>query len=489
VVVLGLMAPWKERAEYRRMRAAVISRARHHCLRDQSQTHDYDFLLERDADTLLNKGFGNHELLDALAQWELHDAALFAEAGRSDVEDFWYGPASLARTLTEHGFATPEFQRSRLLCEARRCYDWIYLGRCTRLDANWRQFRQDALTSYPSDPKVQWAAGQLDLSEHIYEPAQAELRRALALAAAQPGGVPAFCRGAGISEQHLRGRLACALTLLGQWDEADQEDELARRAHDGFIAPFPWTLQLADAEGLVQGSSGNELDEFSAQLGELRQNIRQHELVRREAERYAQTRQPQLLDGWQKQLASSRALLHKPSDLTNDQLAAMQSQTALAHEALLRAYLLAHQWDLAVQYNDSSAILSTYYDYWSVEHLDYDLPLRHEATTLLTRLAAGQKLGATVQEELALQAAQANGAPAGDSDSPDSDEPEEAYGELAGLLDADYLLFLLHTTEFAAALQASGRRRDAVLAEIRDVTGYAPIPAKVDPPAGAPGKR
>ena len=367
---------------------------------------------------------------------------------------------AIAIYLLNHGYASPDLERGLLLCEAMRVYDWKYLYPSvhnydlrTRLIAH-------CTKDFPVDPLVHLAAGELTLAAGDYGQAVEELHSVQDLAVGQPGGTKAICNALGVSQQHMFGRYACALTVIGDWSDADAKALLAKQAGDG-VDPPP-------AEDFESGY-GDAAEQEQAAKADARR-----EADRATARQYGLTHDPALIAPWLQQQATllgKLAKLPESSEKAND----LNSQLYEIDSSLLRAYLLAHDWDKAAAQEEAVAKLKN-----DAPYNELNAALRDQSGLLLTRLAKRQKLGLTAAENAEALRAELEKSYATMTDPYESaaqrqrelDDELEFYrqGELSGLLEADYLPFLLRTDLFADALDKSGRSLQDVLPEIQAVT-------------------
>jgi hypothetical protein len=366
-------------------------------------------------------------------------------------------PQALAVYLINQGLVSPELERGLLFCEARRVYDWKYLyPRVNNYDLR-RRVVADCTRDFPGDAHIQLAAGELNLASGDFPAAASTLGRAVELGIKQPDGLRGTCHRLGVSEQHLRGRLACALTLTGDWAGADQQAALATAAGDGLAPPEGY-----DEDYSYYGDAAQQV----AQAREHEKRLQQQEL----SQQYGLTKDNRLLVPWQARLADIRTALAAPS-LGPDRRNELNSEAYELNDALLRAYLLAHDWPNAARASGELERLAGNAGYYSHGEL------RQYAGLLLTRLAQGKKLGLTPQDNVAKERADLEEQYKDPAYSTLTAEQRAAdmhylldwanHGELSGLLEADYLPFLLRTDGFADALAKSGRKRDEVLAEVQ----------------------
>jgi hypothetical protein len=411
-----------------------------------------------------------HELRE-LRQRIIEHLAPVAEHGSDSIESYLWGysystmatqprvyhgsPQAHAVYLLHHDYDSPALRRTLLLCEARRCFDWCYLYQNVKNHDLRSALIEHCLRDFPDDPKVHWAAGQLALASGDFKLAERELARTLELANETAGGLPSFCRETGITEQHLRGRYVCALTLMGRWDEADEQSALAKAAGDGAAAPPLDTFDDYYQEHLRQNNPDQYARLQATKLAEQQRKIQ----VRLEIDDYLRSGDASALSRIESELASIDKLIEQ-----SDSNYELQLQADELRSALLRAHLLAHDWSQVV------ALLSIQSDPTESYPVE-SYQLRPLIGLLLTRLAAGESLGRTAEENRAARLAELVSSRIDQQVERwwDWDLAYEHRGELSGLLAADYLPFLLRTDGFADALKQSGRPLDEVLAEIRAV--------------------
>ena len=114
--------------------------------------------------------------------------------------------------LIEHGYRDPAMLRVMLLCEARRSVDATYLyTRCYNWDLR-EHLITECRAAYPEDPLVAWACGRCYLAAGEYEQAAVELLAARKLRL--------DCAAAGITEEHLTRRIITAMIMNGMPDGA-----------------------------------------------------------------------------------------------------------------------------------------------------------------------------------------------------------------------------------------------------------------------------
>src|SRR6185295_8066804 len=135
-------------------------------------------------------------------------------------------PQAMAVYLLNRGYASHALQRGLLLCEAMRVYDWKYLYPSVHNYDLRSKLIAHCTRDYPYDFKVQAAAGELSLADADYGLAVEKFANAVFQAQSHPGTLRPLCKTFGISEEHLRGRFACALTLTGEWVGAGQQAAL-----------------------------------------------------------------------------------------------------------------------------------------------------------------------------------------------------------------------------------------------------------------------
>ena len=173
--------------------------------------------------------------------------------------------------LIERGYRDPGMLRVMLLCEARRCYDRVYLyDRCLNWDLR-THLIEECLGAFPDDPLVHWAAGRCLLTGGEYGRAADELLRAEQL------GFDA--EAAGVSPEHLAGRIEAALIMAGR-----VEDAIGWRRLRCEVSALSADARFSYAELLTElerySASDTVIAEWRAALGD---DFRQHTLGLRNA--------------------------------------------------------------------------------------------------------------------------------------------------------------------------------------------------------------
>jgi hypothetical protein len=415
----------------------------------------------------LSKRAQEHLRLRRQVAAELHR---IAEVDQGTVDDYLWGggspawdsrlgePQALAIYLLNRGYASPDLERGLLLCEALRVYDWKYLYEDIHNYDLRSRLIAHCIKAFPQDARVRCAAGELALADGDFDVAARELGATFDLANS-PESLQALCGGLGISRQHLHGRYACALTLTGDWAGADKQTALAAQAGDGAPAP----------EG--DGGDGDFYGNADVQQAAA-QRAAAEEQRREQAREYGATHNASLLAPWLKQIAALQAEAAALPPTDSKYNSADEQRSALDTD-LLRAYLLAHEWDKAAAVEADLDKLQNYAAY------DSTTQLGQLSGLLLTRLAQRQKLGQTAEEYEAQERAELEKTYSGPDYSALTAAQREqmihyelawdSHGELSGLLAADYLPFLLRTDGFADALRHSGRPLGEVLQEVQVV--------------------
>jgi tetratricopeptide (TPR) repeat protein len=160
--------------------------------------------------------------------------------------------------LLEHHHRPVAMQRVMLLCEARRCYDFIYLyDRCFNWDLR-THLVDECTRAYPDDPLVDWAAGRCLLTGGEYDRAADEL-----LAAERLGFDP---QAAGVRPFYFTGRIETALLMAGRVDELLARYRAEIKAYPQEHAPRQFYADLLTRLGRYQ-ESDTVLDAWRAELG------------------------------------------------------------------------------------------------------------------------------------------------------------------------------------------------------------------------------
>jgi len=160
--------------------------------------------------------------------------------------------------LLEHHHRPPAMLRVMLLCEARRCYDFIYLyDRCFNWDLR-THLVDECTRADPDDPLVHWAAGRCLLTGGDYARAADEL-----LAAERLGFDP---QAAGVRPFYFTGRIETALLMAGRADALLERYQAEIEAYPREHAPRQFYADLLTRLGRYEESDA-AIDAWRAELG------------------------------------------------------------------------------------------------------------------------------------------------------------------------------------------------------------------------------
>jgi hypothetical protein len=440
-----------------------------------------------------------------------------------------FSPQGGAVYLLNHGYGTPELRKQLLLSEAQRFYDWKYLAAGVGNHDLRSALIENCLAEYPGDPQVLWAAGVCELAAGEEERAEEHLG-ALLEASGEYGQLSIFAAQLNQKPQHIVGRYCAVLTLLGKDGEAEAylRGVRADNYEDGWLGEM-WLRALND-RGLwsalqaeyAAGSPGTDLalvgwgremlevlgahedysvfvrtlEQFNAEVDAARSSIplpeaatplqetayewsshgmsplpvplpraTQAETINSLSDRMQDEDDSYAVDLLA--LTGNEFWLQQVEDCWR-QLTLLVPRQSVGAEgssldrqweewrlnvglSLVRGYVLTGQWERAAELLDSLDNSS----YWT-----WGEPSRVEVLQLLTRIALGQPLEpAKPTDTDSVQQDYWSPYPAG-----------EMAGPYASLRESDYLVALLRSPQFAAAVEYGGRPLAEVIAEVREVT-------------------